>query len=144
LERYAEDYVTKPFAFAELLARIRRVLMRVHPQQYTEHESIVDDRLRINFAQQYVVIKDKKVPLTPTENRLLYILYNNRGRVLSPSFLMAKAWDPLHRGTMGSLWVHIRRLRSKIESNPQNPRYLITVRGQGYCLQNNSGGNPLN
>ena len=134
LNRYAEDYITKPFAFSELLARIRRVLLRVTSDQVTDPELVIDDRLRINFAQQYAVVGSDQITLTPTENRLMHILYNNRGRVLSPGFLLAKAWDPVRRGTVESLWVHVRRLRSKIEPDPDNPRYVVTVRGQGYCL----------
>ncbi|MCB9148419.1 MAG: response regulator transcription factor [Caldilineaceae bacterium] len=139
LNRFAEDYITKPFAFSELLARIRRVLLRVASDQLVDPEMVIDDMLRINFAQQYAVVNDEQLTLTPTENRLLHILYNNRGRVLSPGFLLAKAWDPVRKGTVESLWVHIRRLRSKIEPDPENPRYVVTVRGQGYCLpQRNS------
>ena len=134
LNRYAEDYVTKPFAFSELLARIRRVLMRVAPERSLEPELAIDDRLRVNFTQQYAVMDDRQIPLTPTENRILSILYHNRGRVLSPGFLLSKVWDPTRRGTVESLWVHVRRLRSKIEPDPDNPRYVLTVRGQGYCL----------
>lgn len=139
LNRYAEDYITKPFAFSELLARIRRVLLRVASDQLVDPEMVIDDTLRINFAQQYAVVNEQQITLTPTENRLMHILYNNRGRVLSPGFLLAKAWDPVRKGTVESLWVHMRRLRSKIEPDPENPRYVVTVRGQGYCLpQRNS------
>lgn len=139
ITRFAEDYITKPFAFSELLARIRRVLLRVVSDQLVDPEMVVDDMLRINFAQQYAIVNKKQITLTPTENRLMHILYNNRGRVLSPGFLLAKAWDPVRKGTVESLWVHMRRLRSKIEPDPENPRYVVTVRGQGYCLpQRNS------
>lgn len=139
ITRFAEDYITKPFAFSELLARIRRVLLRVVSDQLVDPEMVVDEILRINFAQQYAIVNDKQITLTPTENRLMHILYNNRGRVLSPGFLLAKAWDPVRKGTVESLWVHMRRLRSKIEPDPENPRYVVTVRGQGYCLpQRNS------
>jgi len=135
INRYAEDYVTKPFAFPELLARIRRVLLRVAAYEPNNLESVVDEHLRINFTQHYAIAHGERVSLTPTETRLLHILYVNRGRVLSPQYLMGKAWDPTQRGTVGSLWVHIRRLRSKIEANAESPRYLVTVRGQGYCLE---------
>ena len=139
LNRFAEDYITKPFAFSELLARIRRILLRVASDQLVDPELVIDDYLRINFAQQYAIIGDEQLTLTPTENRLMHILYNNRGRVLSPGFLLAKAWDPVRHGTVESLWVHVRRLRSKVEPDPDNPRYVVTVRGQGYCLpQRNS------
>jgi DNA-binding response OmpR family regulator len=134
LNRFAEDYVTKPFDFSELSARIRRVLLRIATDVNADPEQVVDERLRVNFAQQYAVVDDIQITLTPTENRLLHILFNNRGRVLSPGFLLAKAWDPVRRGTVESLWVHMRRLRSKIEPDSDNPRYVVTVRGQGYCL----------
>lgn len=134
LNRFAEDYVTKPFDFTELSARIRRVLLRVATDQNADPEQAIDDRLAINFAQQYAILDGVQITLTPTENRLLHILFNNRGRVLSPGFLLAKAWDPVRRGTVESLWVHMRRLRSKIEPDADNPRYVVTVRGQGYCL----------
>lgn len=134
LNRFAEDYVTKPFDFTELSARIRRVLLRVATDHNADPEQAIDDRLAINFAQQYAILDGAQITLTPTENRLLHILFNNRGRVLSPGFLLAKAWDPVRRGTVESLWVHMRRLRSKIEPDADNPRYVVTVRGQGYCL----------
>lgn len=136
LLRYAEDYITKPFVFPELSARIRRVLLRVAGTKKADPEQIIDERLKVNFAQQYAVLEGKQITLTPTENRLLHILFTNRGRVISPQFLLAKAWDPTKAGTVESLWVHMRRLRSKIEPNPDADtyRYVVTVRGQGYCL----------
>ena len=134
ITQFAEDYVTKPFEYPELLARVRRVLTRTTPEQNLNPETKLDDRLSVNFAQQYVVINGEQVVLTPTENRILRTLYANRGRVISPSFLLAKAWEPVRQGTVESLWVHVRRLRSKIEEDPNNPQYVTTVRGQGYCL----------
>ena len=82
LTLYAEDYVTKPFAVAELLARIRRILLRTGAGRGHEPELLIDDHLRINFAKQYATLDQQQVSLTPTENRILNILYNNRGRVL--------------------------------------------------------------
>lgn len=134
LTLYAEDYITKPFALAELLARVRRILLRSTTNLMQEPEIIIDERLAVNFAKQYVAVDGQQIPLTPTENRLLNILYNNRGRVLSPGFLLARAWDPVRKGSVESLWVHMRRLRAKVEPLPENPRYIVTVRGQGYCL----------
>jgi DNA-binding response OmpR family regulator len=134
LNLYAEDYVTKPFAFSELLARIQRVMARSSTDAQADPEQVIDEHLRINFAQNYAVLNDNQITLTPTEVRLMSILYNNRGRVLSAGFLLAKAWDPASQGTVESLWVHIRRLRNKIEPDPEHPRYVVTVRGQGYCL----------
>jgi DNA-binding response OmpR family regulator len=134
ISRYAEDYVTKPFTFSELLARVKRVLARTTADTISDPEQVIDELLRINFAQHYALLNGVQITLTPTETRLMQILYNNRGRVLSAGFLLAKAWEPVHRGTVESLWVHIRRLRNKIEPDPDRPRYVVTVRGQGYCL----------
>lgn len=134
LNRYAEDYVIKPFHPSELVARVKRVLLRTAPALPRDPEQTVDDYLRVNFAQQYAVVDGQSVPLTPTENRIIHALYTHRGRVLSPGFLLVNAWDNRNRGTLESLWVHIRRLRSKIEPNPNQPTYVMTVRGRGYCL----------
>ena len=134
LTRFAEDYITKPFAFPELLARVRRVLMRNNSEAGHVTEVRIDNRLCVNFAQHCVLIDGQQATLTPTETKLLHVLYNNRGRVLSAGFLLARAWEPLRNGTIESLWVHIRRLRSKIEVDPNRPTYVMTVRGQGYCL----------
>lgn len=134
ISRYAEDYITKPFAFGELLARVKRVLARAVSDTASDPEQVIDERLKINFAQHYAVVDGTQVTLTPTETRLMSILVNNRGRVLSAGYLLAKAWEPVHHGTVESLWVHVRRLRNKIEIDPDQPRYIVTVRGQGYCL----------
>ena len=134
ITQFAEDYVTKPFEFPELLARVRRVLTRTTPDQNMDPEIEIDENLSVNFAQQYAIMGEERIPLTPTENRILRTLYSNRGRVISPTYLLSKAWDPVRQGTVESLWVHIRRLRNKIEEDPNNPLYVMTVRGQGYCL----------
>ena len=73
LTLYAEDYVTKPFALSELLARIRRILLRSGQDQTFEPEMIIDERLRVNFAKQYAVVNEEQITLTPTENRILNI-----------------------------------------------------------------------
>ena len=136
ITQFAEDYVTKPYEFGELAARIRRVLARSMPEQNPDPEFTVDDDLRVNFAQQYAIACSKQVALTPTENRILRALFRNRGRTVSSTSLMSQAWgDPVRHGTIESLWVHIRRLRAKIEVDPDNPHYVTTVRGRGYCLQ---------
>ncbi len=77
IRRCAQDYVTKPFAFCELSTRVQRVLSRTPSHEVTDVEAVVDERLRINFARQYALIKNDKVALTPTESRLLHTLYNH-------------------------------------------------------------------
>lgn len=134
ITQFAEDYITKPFEFSELLARIDRVLKRAVPTQNMDPVLVIDDRLSVNFAQQYALIDDEQIALTPIEGRILHTLYDSRGQVLSANQLLSKAWDPLRPGTVESLWVHIRRLRNKIEEDSENPKYVVTIRGQGYCL----------
>jgi DNA-binding response OmpR family regulator len=135
LNRYAEDYVTKPFHFAELLARVRRILLRTSADQKSANlEETIDEHLRVNFSQQYIITNGERIALTPIENRILHVLYTNRGRVIPPDVLLSKVWSLDQKGTMDSLWVHIRRLRDKIEPDPDHPRYVITMRRQGYCL----------
>lgn len=135
LNRFADDYVTKPFAFSELLARIERVLRRVSCGLGNDADVTIDERLHINFAQQYALVDAEQIPLTPIECRIMQTLYQNRGRVLPAEFLLQRSWDSGRQGTIQSLWVHIRRLRSKIEADPDHPQYVVTVRGQGYCMQ---------
>ena len=118
------------------------MLARTSAEVSSDPEQVIDDNLRINFAQHYAIVNGEQVTLTPTETRLMNILYNNRGRVLSAGFLLAKAWEPVHRGTVESLWVHVRRLRNKIEPDPDHPRYVVTVRGQGYCLPQRARSTP--
>jgi DNA-binding response OmpR family regulator len=134
INRYAEDYVTKPFHFGELLARVRRILLRTTSEPPVSPEEPIDDRLRINFAQQYVVVDHDRISLTPIENRILHVLYTHRGRTIPPETLLAKVWSPHQKGSLESLWVHVRRLRDKIEPDPDKPSYIVTMRGQGYCL----------
>jgi DNA-binding response OmpR family regulator len=134
LNRYAEDYMTKPFEFAELLARIRRVLRRTVTMQAVAAEVVIDEQLRINFAQHSLLVNQQQIPLTPLEMQLLRLFYLHRGRVLSPAFLLAHAWPSQPTITKQALWPQIQRLRKKLEPDPEHPRYLVTVRGQGYYL----------
>lgn len=134
ITQFAEDYVTKPFEFQELLARVHRVLKRAVPAQNMDPVLSIDEHLQVNFAQQYAIVANEQISLTPIENRILRTLYSNRGRVMTANYLLTKAWDPVRQGSVESLWVHIRRLRNKIEEDPDNPQYVVTVRGQGYCL----------
>lgn len=134
LTRYAEDYITKPFAFTELLAMCAPAPVRTSTERAVDPELVIDEGLRINFAQQYAVVNNQQITLTLQLRIACCTFCTTTAVVLSPGFLLSKAWDPLRKGTVESLWVHIRRLRSKIEADPDNPKYVITVRSQGYCL----------
>lgn len=125
----------KPFVFAELLTVVQQLLRPTEPTLPVEAgECALGAAVRINFPLQSLTVAGRKIALTPTETRLLLLLYAQRGRVVSPDDLISKAWEPEPQGTLASLWVHIQRLRNKLELNPKAPTYLITVRGQGYCL----------
>jgi DNA-binding response OmpR family regulator len=134
LPKQTDEYLAKPFSAADLLARVRHRLLRRSLSPAPPAELAVDERFRINLAQEYALLDDKRIELTPIETRLLDALFQHRGRVLSPGFLLSKAWNRRQEGTLRSLGVHIRRLRRKIEPDAQHPRYVMTVRGQGYCL----------
>jgi DNA-binding winged helix-turn-helix (wHTH) protein len=95
---------------------------------------IIDERVRVNFTRGYVMVNEQRVLLTPIETRLLQTLYQQRGRALSPGYLMTHTWTADDPGTVASLWVHLHRLRTKLEQNPARPQYILTRRGQGYYL----------
>lgn len=134
INRFAEDYVVKPFSPRELLARVQRVLRRMGDYAYVlDPITQVDDYLGIDFAHQQVSVKDQFIALTPTETKLLYILIRNAGRVVSADFLMRRLW-PMEEVFEDTLRVHVHRLRQKVEPIPAQPRYVLTERGLGYSF----------
>ncbi len=136
IDKYAEDYITKPFRQGELVARVRRVLRRIggfaYPlAQYTR----VDDNLSVNFAQGVARVSGTEVSLTPAEMKLLYILMRAGGQTLTISFIMRRLWpSDYFSATDERLRVYIHRLRNKIEADPTQPRYVISRRGKGYSF----------
>jgi DNA-binding response OmpR family regulator len=132
LEQYAEDYILKPFNPSELVARINRVLRRMGDYAYTlEASTRIDDRLVINFPNREATVDNTPISLTPTESKLLYILVRNAGRIVTTEFLLNRIW-PLQDAQEDRLHVHIHRLRRKIETNPNEPAYIVAERGTGY------------
>ena len=132
IERYAEDYIVKPFSPRELLARVQRVLRRIGDFAYTlEPVTQVDDRLSVDIAHQQAHVAGQVVDLTPTETKLLYILMRNADRVVTTDFLLRRLW-PLEEVFEDTLRVHVHRLRQKIEVDPGHPCYIVTERGLGY------------
>jgi DNA-binding response OmpR family regulator len=139
LERYAEDYVTKPFSYRELAARIKRVLERAWPGGEPDARLLsLDGGVQIDFARRQVLRGGEPVErLTPTEARLLQLLARNAGRILPNSLLLDRAW-PDGGGSAQALWEYVRRLRHKLGDDPDAPRYLESERGVGYRLRRQS------
>lgn len=134
IEQYAEDYITKPFSPRELVSRVRRVLSRIRDFAYALEQLIqIDDRLRVNFANREVLVQKEPVSLTPIETKLLYILVQNAGHIVSTDFLLQRLW-PREDVFADTLRVHVHRLRHKIEPIPSSPKYIITERGKGYSF----------
>lgn len=132
IETFAEDYIRKPFAPREMVARVERVFRRIGNFGYTLQPVIrVDDRLSIDFANQKAVKDGRPVPLTSTETKLLYVLMRSAGRVVATDFLLRRLW-PSDEVFEDTLRVHVHRLRGKIEPEPARPRYVLTERGTGY------------
>jgi two-component system, OmpR family, alkaline phosphatase synthesis response regulator PhoP len=133
LEIGADDYMTKPFSVKELIARVRTILRRL--QESGENRAMEEfqyEGLSINYSSCLVQINGKAITLSPTELKLLFFLSRNQGRVYSRNQILDHVWGDDTFITDRAVDVHIRRLRSQIENDMENPRYVLTVRGFGY------------
>ena len=135
LELGADDYVTKPFGMKELLARIRTQLRRGEVPASATSQSIKLAGLEIDIPRHTVNRNGAALTLTPKEFELLAFLAQNRGIVFSREQLLEKVWGYDYSGDTRTVDVHIRWLRQKLEDDPAQPQYLLTIRGTGYKLE---------
>jgi two-component system KDP operon response regulator KdpE len=132
LEMGADDYITKPFSHLELLARVRAVVRRYQNQMPSVGEVFESGNLRIDYASRTVSVSGDQVRLTPTEYSLLFHLSRNAGRVLPHQTLLAKVWGREYTDEIDYLKVYIRRLRQKLEGDPEMIGRIVSERGVGY------------
>ena len=132
LEMGADDYITKPFGIKELIARVRAMLRRRDNNKIPQKEEFKYGGLQINYASYEVFVDGEKVTLSPTELKLIFFFSRNSGRVYTRNQILDHVWGDNTFVTPRAVDVHIRRLRSQIEKDIQNPQYITTVRGIGY------------
>ena len=133
----ADDYITKPFVPVEVLARVRSQLRRFASLGSHEEapETLTIGGISLDDRTKTVTVEGEPVSLTPTEYAILHLLMSNPGKVFSTKALYEAVWQEAALGSEGSVAVHIRHLREKIEINPSEPRYLKVMWGQGYKLE---------
>ncbi|HYH23945.1 MAG TPA: response regulator transcription factor [Blastococcus sp.] len=137
LELGADDYVTKPYSARELVARIRAVLRRrgETPEPTMSDAVLSAGPVRMDVERHVVAVDGEQVALPLKEFDLLEFLLRNAGRVLTRAQLIDRVWGSDYVGDTKTLDVHVKRLRAKLEPDPANPTYLLTVRGLGYKLE---------
>lgn len=137
LELGADDYITKPYATRELLARIRAVLRRSEAQRDDREDDVVLERsgIRLDLDRHSLTVRGTDVAMPLREFELLEYLMSNAGRVLTRSQLIDRVWGSDYFGDTKTLDVHIKRIRSRIEENPSAPQLLTTIRGVGYRFE---------
>jgi two-component system KDP operon response regulator KdpE len=132
LDRGADDYVTKPFAMDELLARLRAALRRAHPDPGQAVVETGDGRVRIDLAGRSVAVEGRPVRLTKLEWRLLEVLARNPHRLVGRRELLTTVWGPGYGEEANYLRVYMSQLRAKLEPDSSHPRYFLTELGMGY------------
>ncbi len=135
LDMGADDFVVKPLSIKELLARVR-VLLRRHAagDQAASEAIFTSGDLVIDFAQHQVLVQGRAVQLSRTEYRLLSVLAQNAGRVMTHELLLERVWGAEYSREVDFIWVYISRLRRKVEADPRHPQYILTIPDVGYKL----------
>ncbi len=135
LELGADDYVTKPYSKAELIARIKAVLRRQSDLSESIDPVLVAGPVRIDVERHQVNVNNESISLPLKEFELLEYLVRNSGRVLTRAQLIDRVWGSDYFGDTKTLDVHVKRLRAKIEKDPANPVFIQTIRGLGYKFE---------
>ena len=134
----ADDYITKPFNPLELVARVKSALRRytIYNNEKEEKNIIEIDGLIIDKEKHKCLLYDKEIDLTPMEFDILLYLATNRGKVISSEELFENVWKEKYFDSNNTVMVHIRRIREKLNENTKNPKFIKTVWGVGYKIEN--------
>jgi two-component system KDP operon response regulator KdpE len=135
LDAGADDYVTKPFGMAELLARLRAAVRRATVAPLDGNPVVATDCFTVDLAAKKVRRGETEVHLTPTEWGILEQLVRNPGKLVGQRQLLQEVWGPAYRKETNYLRVYLAQLRRKLEPDPAHPRYLITEPGMGYRFE---------
>ena len=140
LELGADDYVVKPFGMAELLARVR-VALRRQMRAVSGEPTVTVGPLTIDLSARAVLLNEKRLTLTPKEYRLLQVLAQHAGNVVTHQHLLKEVWGSIHVHDTHYLRIFVRKLRQKIEPHPESPKILVTELGVGYRLAHDENEN---
>ncbi len=132
----ADDYLTKPFGFGELLARIRVALRHsMRPYEQSQTDIFITGNLKFDAVNRVVCVDNQEVHLTPIQYRLLMVLVKNAGKVLTHQQILKEVWGPSFKENAHYLRIYMSQLRQKLEADPAQPKLLLTESGIGYRLK---------